>query len=1175
MKKLILTLAVALVAGGVLGQSEPIVTAGGTTVSKGNTLYRLGRGGTVQRYAQAGSSQFYDGGNIWLRDDSWSFNSTLNDGETDIQRGNEDVVEWWINNVITAGRIFEMSTHNNGTLYYMEDETYVYSFDDPEVSSLTGNSSGRSNSRQRVADNAVTIKNTRSNTGLNATTGAVLADVQGSWHFYEGNYWGGTGYGGLVMRRAGHLYCYGTSFVAGDETGTGNAANGASIYQNWGDIHISNRTDVATDRFQAATYTSSGTITRGGDYNGSASYIGGNALTVEGSVPEIRQNNVYISGGDFYASQEADNVTRSVYYNAFDTYGATVDTRGGTGAQIIDVTGSVNIGGGNYIGGPAASITIGGAYAYGVSQGGGGIGIYTSGTVSISNSTFTAGKSASTYTIAQGLWDPETQTQLTAIDDFSSAYAAGGSGIYLYGNGAATISDVKADATAGSVASVSASNGTAIANGGYGLYAYNNTVTINSGTFNGGKGGIVKTSGYGEAYGGAGVLASGGTLTINGGTFTGGAGGTVNGVTQIGDVGVWVKNTATTISEASASDPTVINGHLVVNNQTGNTKALKLLGGSIGGDIYSIGSGTTTLSVSTNATYSGAFIQQAGTMNVVLSNEQEAKFFTDVYVEEGSLNFQSQRVVTKEGSSFVLDDATLNFQQGAILSKGTTIDAGYGTVKVGTTTAHSLDVGQNSVVMTQYDSRTGDQGLLDVAGTLYLTNQNSFVALGGVASKPNGYVDVVKVPTVVTNGTLDSHVKTDLGWLTKKGATELVGGYVRANYQYKSLTESELLMDIDNDLLTEVDAMISDTNVTSETQFYNLNSGGEARGEKIFRYSLTQLPDAPEATFQLGQQVNQQLSARGSEFRTMNGFASNTPQFDSAFQPQGAAGPVNKSDEERTLQGWVRAYGSFGDRNATGKFSAYDMGSWGSVIGVDKNFGNLLVGLAGGFARTDIDAGDSYDASIESYHGSIYATVGGERVFVDLAGTYAWAETEEQSIAIDKSKFDSDIYSAYIGTGIRFDLKETVSITPEASFLASFYNQESFDRQSSVMNTQEISDYSTESYLGSLGVSIATIHQLDWLNQGVAFIPELRGHWLHEFNADQDDFSYQTQVSDGSYKTYSFGVRAREEDLFLLGCGFDIWSWKHQNSKFEIDYDGVYSSDYHEHIFSGKVTYRF
>jgi hypothetical protein len=1175
MNKLILTLAAALIAGGVLAQTEPYVTAGGTTVSKGNTLYRLGRGGTVQRYAQAGSSQFYDGGNIWLRDDSWAFNSTLNDGETDIQRGNEDLVEWWLNNVVTAGRIFELSTHNTGVTNYINDETHVYSYDDPTISSLTGNSSGRSVARQRIADNAVTIKNTRSNTGTNATTGQPNADVQGSWYFYEGNYYGGTGYGGLVMRRAGHLYCYGTSFVAGDETGTGDAANGASIYQNWGDVYISNRTDVATDRFQAATYTASGTITGGGDYNGSASYIGGNALTVEGSVPEIRQNNVYISGGDFYASQDADNVTRSVYYNGFDTYGASVDTRGGTGVQIIDVTGSVNIGGGNYVGGPAASITIGGGSAFGVSQGGGGIGIYTSGTVSISNSTFTAGKSAASYTVAQGLWDPETQTQLTAIDDYSEVYTGGGPGIYLYSNGAATISDVTAVASAGAVASVSASNGIAIANGGAGLFAYNNTVTINSGTFTGGKGGTAKTDSYAEAYGGAGVLASTGTLTINGGTFTGGAGGTINGETQIGDVGVWVKNTATTINEASSSEPTVINGNLLVNNETGITRTLKLLGGSIGGDIYSLGGGTTTLTVSTNATYSGAFIQGAGTVNVALSNAEEAKFFTDVYVAAGNLNFQSQRVVTKEGSSFVLDDATLNFQQGAVLSTGTTIDAGYGTVKVGTTTAHSLDVGQNSSVMMQYDSRTADQGLLDIAGTLYMTNKNSYVVLGGVASKPNGYVDVVKVPTVVTNGTLDSHVKTDLGWLTKKGATELTGGYIRANYQYKSLTESQLLMDIDNDLLTEVDALISDTNITSETQFYSLNAGGEERGEKIFRYSLTQLPDVPEATFQVSQQVNQQIAARGSEFRTMNGFASNTPQFGNPYQPQGAAGPVNKADEERTLQGWVRAYGSFGDRDATEQFASYDVGSWGSVIGVDKNFGNLLVGLAGGFARTDIDAGDSYDASIESYHGSIYATVGGERVFVDLAGTYGWAETKEQSTSIDGNKFDSDVYSAYIGTGIRFDLKEKISITPEASFLASFYNQQSFDRNSSVMNTQMIDEYSTESYLGSLGVNISTIHQLDWLNQGVAFIPEIRTHWLHEFNADQEDFSYQTQVSDGSYKTYYFGVRAREEDLFLLGCGFDIWSWKYQNSKFELDYDGIYSSDYHEHIFSGKVTFRF
>jgi hypothetical protein len=52
-------------------------------------------------------------------------------------------------------------------------------------------------------------------------------------------------------------------------------------------------------------------------------------------------------------------------------------------------------------------------------------------------------------------------------------------------------------------------------------------------------------------------------------------------------------------------------------------------------------------------------------------------------------------------------------------------------------------------------------------------------------------------------------------------------------------------------------------------------------------------------------------------------------------------------------------------------------------------------------------------------------------------------------------------------------------------------------------------------------------------------------------------------------------VRSREEDLLKIGVGVDIWRWKRQNTKHEIDYDGVFGGDYEQHVLSGKVTVKF
>ena len=118
--------------------------------------------------------------------------------------------------------------------------------------------------------------------------------------------------------------------------------------------------------------------------------------------------------------------------------------------------------------------------------------------------------------------------------------------------------------------------------------------------------------------------------------------------------------------------------------------------------------------------------------------------------------------------------------------------------------------------------------------------------------------------------------------------------------------------------------------------------------------------------------------------------------------------------------------------------------------------------------------------------------------------------------------------------------------------------------------TLDVNAYDAWSYLSSLGLSVASSTQINWMNQNISITPELRAHWLHEFNPDLDNFSY---IVGGN--SYTFGVRSRDEDLLKLGFGLDFLSWKSNSAKFELDYDGLFSSSYSEHIFSGKFSIHF
>lgn len=310
-------------------------------------------------------------------------------------------------------------------------------------------------------------------------------------------------------------------------------------------------------------------------------------------------------------------------------------------------------------------------------------------------------------------------------------------------------------------------------------------------------------------------------------------------------------------------------------------------------------------------------------------------------------------------------------------------------------------------------------------------------------------------------------------------------------------------------------------------------------------HAQTQLPDTSESAISLSRLINRQLAARGTEYRSMNEFDPN--------------------QNEKTIQSWVRAYAGSADRDASAGVSGYDSDNLGALIGIDKRFGNLLVGLAGGYARADLES-DSYDTNIDTFYGSLYSTAGGDNLFIDLALTYGATDTKESNSTLEEdAAFDSDLLCLYAGSGWRFEIADKILLTPDASLLLTYYGQNAYAR-----STGMIAEYDTTSLQGAIGINASTVHQVDWLSQGLAFIPELRLHYIHEFQTDQDDFTFTTGGS-----TDSYAVRPLVENMAHIGIGFDVWNWNYQNTKFEVDYDGLFASDYSEQILSGKITVRF
>ena len=280
-----------------------------------------------------------------------------------------------------------------------------------------------------------------------------------------------------------------------------------------------------------------------------------------------------------------------------------------------------------------------------------------------------------------------------------------------------------------------------------------------------------------------------------------------------------------------------------------------------------------------------------------------------------------------------------------------------------------------------------------------------------------------------------------------------------------------------------------------------------------------------------------------------------------------------------TYQVWGRGYGSYLKQDGSSDLVGYDAVIGGGVLGLDKRFNNLLLGVGGGYANTWLNgAGGSKDRA-DSFYGTAYAGATSGKGFLDFNINYAFNEIETEGSAVTGSyeaDYDASTFSMYLGGGWGFStFNDSVLITPEASLLTTYYTRDSYTERTTT--TDPWSDlawdsYDQWSYLSSLGATFSSIHQFESFNFEMELQPEIRAHWLHEFNADMDKDSY---IMGNEMTPIGVAIQGREEDLVRVGAGIRFSQWDSETLEFGLDIDGVFGKDYDAYIISGKLLHRF
>lgn len=727
----------------------------------------------------------------------------------------------------------------------------------------------------------------------------------------------------------------------------------------------------------------------------------------------------------------------------------------------------------------------------------------------------------------------------------------------------------------GTVAEAGSFSLTPSANGGHGAAVSGfETVTIDAGTYQGGSGGNVKN----RSLGGSGLIISASRATILDGTFSGG----------------------------HSEPPLGASSGLLF---YGNT--LEIKNGVFRGEDNTTGFGlkahaSESISIQ-GGTFSSLGIQ--GDNNIYSRNAAngytELQLSSDAHIENQTYLFGNIHVHTPEAETF----------QNTLIANGHTVFDGH------------LELDQNALFQTLYQGKLSASNLTAHAGaTILLRDDATFENLDLKAKAQLSIESRHSFLTATSNagflGIQEPHITAkQIGFnedssldfnlyspLFSIGATQEVATIRAEKMQYisgsgpTSLSQDDLnalTASVDDGYLTSYDFILS---TSSNQQFISIQAIGTKLAETknqplppelanaLDQYRngnsiATLTPQTTERFFNLLTNLNQPSTSHQYAPELKKYFkTTSTPmilQIAHAGQqaqlaqvlghvksiratPLGASGPAKNT---RNWSGWIKGYGTKATKDASADYTGYDANMAGAVIGIEKTGNNTIIGLTGGSATANIDTDDSGSSNIETYFGSIYASLGTEPFFIDsnLSFGHNTVDTKRGVITPSKAKYNAQNAMAYLGTGKELHLNNQLSLTPELGGQLGYYHQESFTEAGVLNNSFDDYDYWYFQSIFGARVAIALPPV-----KFISFQPDLRIHWHHNFNANPARITY---ITDGTGTGSSANIQSPEEDTLIIGTGLS--SIIKDRIKIDLHIDQQLAKNWNSTTFSGSFKIQF
>ena len=272
---------------------------------------------------------------------------------------------------------------------------------------------------------------------------------------------------------------------------------------------------------------------------------------------------------------------------------------------------------------------------------------------------------------------------------------------------------------------------------------------------------------------------------------------------------------------------------------------------------------------------------------------------------------------------------------------------------------------------------------------------------------------------------------------------------------------------------------------------------------------------------------------------------------------------------------WLNGYGQWGDQAADKGFTGFDYHIYGGTLGFDHAFGNkLIAGVSLGYSRTDVDLDHNEgNGNIKNLTGSLYGSYYTKNAYIEGALSYGknWYDNHRNILigSIERkadSDHDGDAFSAYLGGGYYFDLKDW-ALGPFASLRYVYLDEESFREKGADSLNLSVASRKTGSLVSELGLRVARSFRTKYGN----LIPEVSAAWSYDFDIDNRLITTSFAGSPGA--EFSIKGQPVERNGAVVGAGLTFIHGSGFSSS--IRYSGEFREKYESHGVIGELRYTF